>query len=128
MVLKKIILAFLFAFSALSFSEIKYKIVEPVTFKNINTTSLERNRVYGTGIIEVYIDNETEDIGKFIKLDFPDVVFMTNNKKWIPLENITMEKNDKEFILAHQRKQIKIYGILDRKKLDKGEDASIIEG
>lgn len=126
--MKKIVLTLTLLLSSFSFSEIKYKIVEPITFKNINTTSLDRNKVYGKGIIEIYTDDEAEDLGKFIKLDFPDTGLMTNNKKWIPLEKIVMEKNDREFILIHQRKQIKIYGILDRKKLDRGEDASVIEG
>jgi hypothetical protein len=127
--MKKFILTGIFlSLSLSSFAEIKYKIVQPITFKNISTESWNKEYVAGEGIIEIYTNDLDEDSGKLLVIEYPDTFIISNKKKSIPLEKIIVPKADREFVFNVERRPIKIYAFLDRKKLDAGEDASIIEG
>lgn len=118
---KLILIVFLFNIRRLIFSEIKVKIVEPMRFKNINTTHLDKNKVLGKGVIEVFTDNKEEDLGKKIVFEFPEYNLMTNRRKWLKVEKLGMESSKKEVILTKEREQFDFYAVLDRKDIAKGE-------
>ncbi|MGL4801293.1 MAG: hypothetical protein ACRC18_03410, partial [Cetobacterium sp.] len=80
---KLILLVFLFSIQKLTFSEIKVKIAEPMRFKSINTTHLDKDKVLGKGIIEIFTDNKEQDFGKKIMFEFPEYNLMTNRRKWL---------------------------------------------
>lgn len=108
--------------------EIKAKIVEPLRFRDINQTEIGPNQVIAVSHIEVYTNDKEKDIGKRITFKFPNFINMTNRKKWIKVERVGMDRRDNEIILENERELVKIYAILDRRELDKGEDIEIIEG
>lgn len=116
-----ILIVFLFSIGRLTFSEIKIKIAEPMRFKSINTTHLEKDKVLGKGIIEVFTDNKEEDFGKKIVFEFPEYNLMTNRRKWLKVEKLGMESSKKEVIITKEREQFELYAILDRKDVAKGE-------
>ncbi|MDX8335201.1 hypothetical protein [Candidatus Cetobacterium colombiensis] len=120
--MKKTILIFLLAsIGNVTFSEIKVKIVEPMRFTNINTTHLDKDKVLGKGIIEVFTDNKEEDIGKKIMFEFPEYNLMTNRRKWLKVEKLGMESSKKEMIVTKEREHIPFYAVLDRKNINDGE-------
>ncbi|MGL5189619.1 MAG: hypothetical protein ACRC7S_08190 [Cetobacterium sp.] len=110
------------------FSEIHYKIVSPMKFRKVNTTHLDKDKVLGEATIEIYTDNEAEDLGKMISIKFPEYNLLTNRRRWIKVEKIAMEDKEKEFILTKERVEVKVYGILDRRVLNRGEEVIDIEG
>lgn len=124
---KNIVITFLLFYTAL-FCEIHYKVVSPMEFRKVNTTHIEKDKVLGEAVLEVYTDNLEEDAGKKIVLKFPEYNLLTNRRRWIKVEKLIMEKEEQEFILDKERVQIKLYGILDRRNLNRGEDIKDIEG
>lgn len=118
---KLILIVSLFNFRELTFSEIKVKIAEPMRFKSINTTHLDKDKVLGKGIIEIYTDNKEEDIGKKIVFEFPEYNLMTNRRKWLKVEKLGMESSKKEMIITKEREQVEFYAVLDRRDINKGE-------
>lgn len=114
--------------STISFAEIKVRIVEPLKFRDINSTEIGPNQVLATSQIEVYTDNKEEDIGKRVVFKYPDYLLMTNRKKWIKVKKIGMEVKENEIILEKERVPIIFYAILDKRELDKGENIETIEG
>lgn len=118
---KLILLVFLFSIQKLTFSEIKVRIAEPMRFKSINTTHLDKDKVLGKGIIEVFTDNKEEDFGKKIMFEFPEYNLMTNRRKWLKVEKLGMESSKKEIIITKEREQFAFYAVLDRKDINKGE-------
>lgn len=118
---KLILIVLLFSIQVLTFSEIKVKIAEPMRFKSINTTHLEKGKVLGKGIIEVFTDNKKEDFGKKIMFEFPEYNLMTNRRKWLKVEKLGMESSKKEIIITKEREQFAFYAVLDRKDINKGE-------
>ena len=118
---KLILIVFIFSIRGLTFSEIKVKIAEPMRFKNINTTHMDKDKVLGKGVIEVFTDNKEEDLGKKIVFEFPEYNLMTNRRKWLKVEKLGMESSRKEIILTKEREQFDFYAVLDRKDIAKGE-------
>lgn len=125
--IKSLVITF-FLFYTATFSEIHYKVVSPMKFKKVNTTHIEKDKVLGEAILEIYTDNFEEDAGKKIVLKFPEYNLLTNKRRWIKVEKLVMEKEEEEFILTKERVQIKLYGILDRRTLNRGEEIRDIEG
>lgn len=125
--MKKIFLLFSII-SSLAFSEIKIKIVEPLKFRDVNSTEIGPNQVLATSQVEVFTDNKDEDIGKRVVFKYPDYILMSNRKKWIKIEKIGMEIKEQEIILERERVPIIFYAILDKRELDKGENIETIEG
>ncbi|MGL5056574.1 MAG: hypothetical protein ACRC6A_04295, partial [Fusobacteriaceae bacterium] len=69
-----------------------------------------------------------KDLGKRVTFKFPEYINLTNRKKWIKVEKVGMDRKQNEIILLNERELIKIYAILDRRELDKGEKIENIEG
>lgn len=114
--------------STISYSEIQVKIVEPLRFRNVNSTEIGPNQILATSQVEIFTNNKEEDLGKRIVFKYPDYLLMTNRKKWIKIKKIGMELKDNEIILNRERIPVIFYAILDKRDLDKGEKAELIEG
>lgn len=127
--MKKMYLLIVFmAIFSMSFGEIKLKIVEPLRFRDVNSTEVGPNQVIAIAHLEVYTTNKEEDLGKRITFKFPQFINMTNRKKWIKVEKVGIDRKEGEIILEKERELVKIYAVLDRRELDKGEQIEIIEG
>ncbi|WP_297597277.1 hypothetical protein [uncultured Cetobacterium sp.] len=100
-----------------SYAEIILKIHEPMRFENINTRAAG-DVIVGEGSIEVISDNLEVDRDKKFILKFPKKGLMTNNKRWIEIDKYMIEDSDRVFRLTKEKKLIKIYAIIDRKKLN----------
>lgn len=124
----KNIVCLMFLASTLLYAEIKVRVVEPLRFRNINSTEIGPNQVLATSQVEIYTDNKEEDLGKRVVFNHPDYLLMTNRKKWIKVEKIGLEIKEKEIILDRERVPVVFYAILDRRELDKGEKIEVIEG
>lgn len=124
--MKKLIL--FFSLSILSFAEIKVRVIEPLKFRNINSTEIGPNQVLAVSQVEVYTDDKEKDLGKRVVFKYPDYILMTNRKKWVKIKKIGLEIKENEIILDRERIPIIFYAVLDRRDLDKGEDVKIIEG
>lgn len=125
--MKKIWVLLIFLIAGISsYSEITLKIVEPIRFKHINTRTIGEDKIAGEGTIEIHA--EEEDIGKKLTFKFPEFGLMTNMKRWIKIEKYIMEDKDKNFEIVKENDVIKFYAILNRRNLDKGELAEVIEG
>lgn len=113
-------------FTIKSYSEIRISIYKHMKFKEVNTRSIGQN-IVGMGILELYADEE--DFGKIVTINFHDKGYMTNRKHWIEVQNLSVEDKDKEFVINQKTKQIKFYGTIDKKKIDRNiQDIDIIEG
>lgn len=126
--IKKMIFLIMFLFGKFSFSEINVKIFEPVRFKEISSKLLGAEKIVGIGILEITTDDLKKDKGKKLKFYFPKKGMMTNYKKWIDVEKYRLETTKDEFIITKKIEQVKIYAILDKRNIDRGEEAEIIEG
>lgn len=124
--IKYIILFFIIGI--LAPGEIKIKIFEPIRFDDVVNEEIGKNIAVGVGIIEITTDNLKEDLGKKLVFNFPEKGLMTNRKKWIEIEKYQLENRDREIIIKNKIQQVKLYAILDKRKLDRGEEAAIIEG
>ncbi|MGL5983125.1 MAG: hypothetical protein ACRCZR_07345 [Cetobacterium sp.] len=122
-----VLIVFMVIFS-FTFGEIKIKIVEPLRFRDINHTEIGPNQVVAVSHIEVYTTDKQKDLVKRITFKFPDYINLTNRKKWIKVEKVGMDRKQNEIILLNERELLKIYAILDRRELDKGEKIETIEG
>lgn len=118
----------MFLASTLLYAEIKIRVVEPLRFRNINSTEIGPNQVLATSQVEVYTNNKEEDLGKRVVFSHPDYLLMTNRKKWIKIDKIGLEIKEKEIILDRERVPVIFYAILDKRELDKGEKVEYIEG
>lgn len=126
--MRKIVILMMIFIGKISFSEINVKIFEPIRFKEISTKLLGAEKVVGIGILEITTDDLKHDKGKKLKFYFPKKGMMTNHKKWIDVEKYRLETTKDEFIITKKIEQVKIYAILDKRNIDKGEEADIIEG
>lgn len=126
--IKKLLVAGVFLLSIPSFAKIEVSIFEPIRFKYFNTRDLGSDKIVGEGIIQIFTDNKEEDIGKKLVFDFPKSGLLTNRKKWVKIEKYHLELPDKEMIITQETEHIKFYAILDKRDIDKGEEADIIEG
>lgn len=124
--MKKLILGIIFVLMSISsFAKIEIKILEPLRFEYFNTKMLGTEKIAGYGTIEIKADKE--DFGKKLVFKFPKKGILTNRKKWIEVEN-GIELPNKEIEISQETMNIRFYSILNRKNLDKGEEANIIEG
>lgn len=124
--MKKYVLFFLISLSISTFAKVEIKILEPLRFEYFNTRMLQAEKIAGYGTLE--ITAKKEDFGKKLVFDFPKSGLMTNRKKWVKVEEYGMELPNKELLVTQETEHVKFYALLDKKDIDKGEDASIIEG
>lgn len=111
-----------------SYSEITLKIHEPIRFDNVNTKAAG-DVVVGTGTIEVTTDNLEVDGNKKFIFKFPKKGLMTNKKRWVQIDKYMMEDSDKTFRMTRERKLVKIFAIIERRKLnDQMISAEDLEG
>lgn len=126
--MKKLIMFLFILIKSISFSEINIKIFEPIRFKEISTIGLGSDRVIGIGILEISTDNFEVDKDKKLKFNFPKKGLMTNRKKWIKIDEYRLETLNNDFIITKKIEQIKIFAILNKRDIDNGEEADVIEG
>ncbi|MGL5202041.1 hypothetical protein [Cetobacterium sp.] len=100
-----------------SYSEITLKIHEPIRFESVNTKAVG-DIVVGTGIIEITSDNLEVDRNKKFILKFPKKGLMTNKKRWVQIDKYVMEDSDKTFRMTRERRLVKIFAIIERRKLN----------
>lgn len=114
--MKKILL-FLILIGNISFAEIRLKIHEPIRFENVNTKAVG-DIVVGEGSIEVFSDDLENDRNKKFIFKFPKKGLMTNKKRWVQIDKYIMEDSDKEFKMTRDKKIVKIYAVIERRKLN----------
>lgn len=122
-----ILMAFLVV-SQISFSKIEIKVVEPMTFKRLNSEALG-SKVIAKGVIEISTNDKENDYGKLLKFLFPKIGYLTNRKHWIKVEGFYIEKDDDELVLRKEKEQVNFYGIIDRKNIGKWDfPPEVLEG
>lgn len=123
--MKKILLMCLFLLGSLSYGEIQLRIHEPIRFATVNTKAVG-DIVVGEGSIEVFSDDLENDRNKKFIFKFPKKGLLTNKKRWVEIDKYIMEDSDKEFKMTRDKKIVKIYAIMERRKLNSqfidGED------
>ncbi len=111
-----------------TYSEIRLKIHEPIRFENINTKAVG-DVVVGKGSIEVFSDNLEVDQNKKFVFKFPKKGLITNKKRWVKIDKYIMEDSEKTFKLTSEKKIVKIYAVIERRKLnDQFINAEDLEG
>lgn len=126
--MKKLIFMMMICLNVSIFAEIKVKIHEPIRFKNINTKAYGEV-VVGQGAIEVYSTAIEEDLGKKIKIRFPEQGLMTNQKRWLKVEKYKMAKADEEFVIDREKRIVNFYAFIRRRELNKTDlDGARVEG
>lgn len=126
--MKRLIILLFMLIKSIGFSEINIKIFEPIRFKEVSTRELGSNKVIGVGILEISTDNLEMDKDKKLKFNFPKKGLMTNRKKWVKIDEYRLETQNNDFIITKKIEQIKVFAILDKRDIDKGEEADVIEG
>lgn len=126
--MKRILLTTLFLLCNLAYGELRLKIHEPIRFENVNVKAAG-DAVVGQGSIEVFTDDLETDRNKKFIFKFPKKGLMTNKKRWVYIDKYIMEDSDKEFKMTRDKKIIKIYAVIDRKKLNSQFiDGEILQG
>lgn len=125
---KRIIGLLLIILCQFSYSEVFIKIYEPIRFNVHNTRAVSSNTLIGEGIIEIYTDNEIEDLGKKIVFRFPETGTMSNKKKHIRVKKYSLEKKEDFMIITKKRELVKVYAFLDKNQFLNSKDTSLIEG
>ena len=127
--MKNIIKVLIFLFCTINtFAEIKMSIFQHMKFEEMNTRSI-KNRVIGTGILEIQADDE--DFGKIIELTFVEKGMMTNGKNVIDIKKFAVEKEFEDgFVIDRKTTKIKFYGIVDKKELERKSitQADMVQG
>lgn len=123
--MKKLILLCLFLMGSMTYAELRLRIHEPIRFENVNTKAVG-DVVVGQGSIEVFSDDLENDRNKKFIFKFPKKGLMTNKKRWVEIDKYIMEDSDKEFKMTRDKKIVKIYAVIERRKLNSqfidGED------
>lgn len=126
--MKRILLTTLFLLYNLAYGELRLKIHEPIRFENVNVKAAG-DAVVGQGSIEVFTDDLETDRNKKFIFKFPKKGLMTNKKRWVYIDKYIMEDSDKEFKMTRDKKIIKIYAVINRKKLNSQFiDGEILQG
>ena len=126
--MKKLILIMMIFLNIIALAEIRVRIHEPVRFKNINTKAYG-DLVVGQGAIEIYSTAIEEDLGKKIKIKFPEQGLLTNQKRWLKVERYKMAETDKEFIIDREKRIVNFYAFIRRRELNKTDlDGARVEG
>lgn len=116
--MKKLLMGMLLLVSYLtSYSELTLKIHEPLRFENINTKGIG-DIIIGQGSIEILTDNLDVDRNKKFIFKFPRKGLMTNKKRWLQIDKYIMEDGDKSFRVTREKKLVKIYAFIERRKLN----------
>ena len=115
--MKKLVFLIMIIISVQSFSEITLKIHEPIRFSNINTKMIG-DIIIGEGVIEIISDNLEIDRNKKFIFKFPKKGLMTNKKRWIEISEYLMEDSDKVFRVTREKKLVKIYAQIERRRLN----------
>lgn len=123
---KCLLLFFLTILSTSIFAKVEIKILEPLRYEYFNTRMLQAEEIAGYGILEIIA--KKEDFGKKLVFSFPKSGLMTNMKKWIKIQEYGMELPNKELIITQETEHVKFYALLNKRDIDNGEDAKIIEG
>lgn len=123
---KCLLLFFLTILSTSIFAKVEIKILEPLRYEYFNTRMLQAEEIAGYGVLE--ITAKKEDYGKKLVFSFPKSGLMTNMKKWIKVQEYGMELPNKELIITQETEHVKFYALLNKRDIDNGEDAKIIEG
>lgn len=123
---KCLLLFFLTILSTSIFAKVEIKILEPLRYEYFNTRMLQAEEIAGYGVLE--ITAKKEDFGKKLVFSFPKSGLMTNMKKWIKVQEYGMELPNKELIITQETEHVKFYALLNKRDIDNGEDAKIIEG
>lgn len=119
---------FFILYSISTFSKITVSIFEPIRFKKISTREIGADKIIGEGVIQISTDDKEKDYGKKIVFDFPKQALMSNRKKWIKVEKLHVEVPNKSLIVTQETEHVKVYAVLNKRDIDKGEEADIIEG
>ena len=123
-----LLLASILSITMTTYSEIRLKIHEPIRFENINTKAVG-DVVVGKGSIEVFSDNLEVDQNKKFVFKFPKKGLITNKKRWVKIDKYIMEDSEKTFKLTSEKKIVKIYAVIERRKLnDQFINAEDLEG
>lgn len=125
---KYTMLLFLFVLMKITYCKITIEIFEPIRFLEISTRDFIGDRVVGVGTLEISTDDLERDRDKKLVFNFPKKGLMTNRKKWIEIDEYKLETKDNNFIIKKKVEQVKIYAIVSKRDLDKGESSEIIEG
>lgn len=126
--MKKLILITMMVLNMVTFSEVKVRIHEPVRFKNVNTKAYGEVAI-GQGSIEVYSTAIEEDLGKLIKIRFPEQGLLTNQKRWLKVEKYKIAKVDEEFVIDREKRIVNFYAFIRRRELNKSDlDGTRVEG
>ena len=115
--MKKLLLLMMIVMSVQSFSEITLKIHEPIRFSNINTKMIG-DLIIGEGVIEITSNNLEVDRNKKFIFKFPKKGLKTNKKRWIEISEYLMEDSDKTFRVTREKKLVKIYAQIERRRLN----------
>ena len=127
--MRKIGITLLFMLNSLiALSEIGIKIFEPIRFKEVITNTISSEEVIGEGVLEIATDNLKEDKGKKLKFYFPKKGLITNRKKWVKIKEYRLETKNNDFIVTKEVEYVRIYAVLNKRDIDNGEEAEIIEG
>lgn len=111
-----------------TFTQINISIIEPIRFQQHSTRNIGADKIVGVGVLEIYTDDKENDIGKKLVFNFSKQGLMTNRKKWIKVERFHIELPEKSMIVTQEREHIKVYAVVNKRDIDKGEEADIIEG
>jgi hypothetical protein len=114
--------------SIIMYGEVIVSIHEPIRFKDYNIRSISSSKLIGKGTLEIYTDNEVEDIGKKIVFKFPDSGVMTNKKKWIKVDKYSLEGRNNEMIISKKRELVDFYAVVDKSQFKDYEKAEILDG
>lgn len=112
-----IVLLGILKLSIVTYSDLTLKIHEPIRFENVNTKAVG-DQIVGRGSIEVITDNLEVDRNKKFIFKFPKKGLMTNKKRWIQIDKYMMEDSDRVFKVDREKKIVKVYAVLERKKLN----------
>lgn len=125
---KIIIILSMLLSSIIMYGEVTVNIHEPIRFKDYNIRSISSSKLIGKGTLEIYTDNEVEDIGKKIVFKFPDSGVMTNKKKWIKVDKYSLEGRNNEMIISKKRELVDFYAVIDKSQFKDYEKAEILDG
>lgn len=53
---------------------------------------------------------------------------ITNRKKWVKIKEYRLETKNNDFIVTKEVEYVRIYAVLNKRDIDNGEEAEIIEG
>lgn len=128
MIKKVIIILNMLLSSVIMYGEVIVNIHEPIRFQEYNVRSISSSKLIGKGTLEIYTDNELEDVGKKIIFKFPNSGVMTNKKKWIKVDKYMLKEKNKEMIISKKRELVDFYAIVDKSQFNDYDKAEILDG